>query len=197
MKYTWKRVKKRKFSKNCTQESKSKYKTELLNALESRSDVLFQDESHFSKAIVPVYGYSKVGEPCFITSNFREPAYTLIFAFSTSHEIFYKVYEGSMNKARMQWFLTELPSLPMVMDNLQIHKSVTTNGSKIFTPVAQPYANPVEIVFSKLKHEFRQLNASMPQMNVKELIDMSIAKLTSSDLDGAIKHVTEFVKTNY
>ena len=190
-------MKKRKCSKNCTRESMAKYKAELLRVLGSGSNVLFQDESHFSKAIVPIYGYSKVGEPCFVTSNIREPAHTLIFAFSTSYEIFYKVYEGSMNKARMQWFLTEVPSLPMVMDNLQIHKSVITNGEKIFTPVAQPYANPVEIVFSKLKHEFRQLNVAMPCADVKDLIDLSISKLTTDDLDGAIKHVVDFVRMNY
>ncbi len=36
------------------------------------------------------------------------------------------------------------------MDNLAIHKTVKVNGTKVFTPVAQPYANPVEIIFSKV-----------------------------------------------
>lgn len=197
MRYTWKRMKKQKKSKNCTNESKAQYKSTLKSILGDGKEVLFQDESHFSKAVLPIYGYSKAGEPCFLTANIREPAYTLIFAFSTSYKIFYKVYEGAMNKARMQWFLMDIPPVRMVMDNLMIHKCVQTNGDKIFTPVAQPYANPVEIVFSKIKREFRHMNADMPDMDVESLIHLAIATLTSADLDGAIKHVLDFVDTNY
>ena len=57
----------------------------------------------------------------------------MIFAFSKSGSVFYKVYEGAMNTARMQWFVDALPPTRIVMDNLAIHKSVHTNGEKVFT----------------------------------------------------------------
>jgi hypothetical protein len=39
----------------------------------------------------------------------------------------------------------------LIMDNLAIHKTVKLNGTKVFTPIGQPYANPAEIIFSKIK----------------------------------------------
>ena len=38
-------------------------------------------------------------------------AHTLIFAFSKSGQFFYRVYEGAMNTARMQWFVDALPPI--------------------------------------------------------------------------------------
>jgi transposase len=62
-----------------------------------------------------------------------------------------------MNQARMQWFVDHLPTHTLVMDNLRIHKNIEFGGNVIFTPVAQPDANPVEIVFSKLKQQVQRI----------------------------------------
>ena len=124
-------------------------------------------------------------------------AFTLIFAFSKSGQFFYKVYEGAMNTARMQWFMHHLPPVRIVMDNLSIYKGAVTDIEKIFTPVAQPYANPAEIVFSKVKHMYRKFNAERPDLDVPSKIDMAIATLTDSDLEGAVDHVRRFVAANY
>ena len=190
-------MKRRRGSKNCTPVSKANYKVKLNSVLNDGEDVLFQDESHFSNAVLPLYGYSKKGEPCFVNEPAERKAYTLIFAFSKSGQFFYKVYEGAMNMARMQFFVDELPPIRIIMDNLSIHKTVKTSGNKIFTPVAQPYANPAEIVFSKVKHMYRKFNAEMPELDVISKIDKAIATLNDSDLEGAVEHVRQFVNANY
>jgi len=192
-----KRMKRKRGSKNCTPSSKANYKTKLFSVLDDGEDVLFQDESHFSSAVLPLYGYSKKGVPCYVNEPAERKAHTLIFAFSKSGQFFYRVYEGAMNTARMQWFVDALPPIRIVMDNLSIHKGIRTDAEKIFTPVAQPYANPAEIIFSKVKQAYRILNADNPDIDVSTKIDMAIETLTDSDLDGAISRVREFVTEHY
>jgi transposase len=148
---TRKRVKRRRQSVNCTPESKAVFKDKWNAIMSDGNDVLFQDESHFSQNILPLYGYSQAGHPCYVQETSKRDSHTLIFAFSKSGSFFYKVYSGSMNTARMQWFVDSLPPIRILMDNLAIHKCVHTHVEKIFTPVAQPYANPAEIVFSKIE----------------------------------------------
>ena len=97
-----------------------------------------------------------------------------------------------MNTARMQRFVDALPPTRMVMDNLAIHKAVRMHAEKIFTPVAQPYANPVEIVFSKVKAIYRRINLACPDESVEAKIDHAIAELQPSDLANAIRHVHDF-----
>ena len=57
---------------------------------------------------------------------------------------------------------------------------------KIFTPVAQPFANPVEIVFSKIKIIFRSINANNPLTSVENKLDLAIKTLTFQDLENAV-----------
>ena len=71
-------MKRKRGSKNCTPLSKANYKTKL----DDGEDVLFQDESHFSSAVLPLYGYSKKGVPCYVNEPAERKAHTLIFAFS-------------------------------------------------------------------------------------------------------------------
>lgn len=194
---TRKRVKKKRSSVNCTPESKRQYRDTWNEVMNDGKDVLFQDESHFSQNILPTYGYSAAGTPCFVNVTAKRENHTLILAFSKYGELFYKVYPGAMNTARMQWFVDALPATRIVMDNLAIHKSVSTLGEKIFTPVAQPYANPVEIVFSKVKAAYRRINLAYPDKSVEAKIDEAIADLQLTDLANAIRHVHDYVNTNF
>ena len=97
----------------------------------------------------------------------------------------------------MQWFVDALPATRVLMDNHSVHKAVRMDVEKIFTPVAQPFANPVEIIFSKIKTNFRTINATNPLMSVEDKIDLAIQTLTFQDLENAVAHVNNFVVTNY
>jgi hypothetical protein len=83
------------------------------------------------------------------------------------------------------------------MDNHSVHKAVRMDVAKVFTPVAQPYTNPVEIIFSKIKTNFRSINADNRSMSVEDKIEKAIQTLTSEDLENAVEHVDKFVNTNY
>lgn len=196
--YSRKRAKRTRVSHNCTPASKAQFRNSFLSAVEDGQDLLFMDECHFSNNVLPLFGYSKVREPCVITQEWQyRTAHSLIMAVSVSGQYFYRVYEGSVNKARMQVFFDHLPSTRIVLDNLQLHKSVVYPGAKIFTPVAQPYANPIEILFSKLKDSFRYINATYPTHLVSDKIEEAIECLTDTDVAGAVRHVQEFVTRAY
>ena len=82
----------------------------------------------------------------------------------------------------MQWFTDNLPPIRVMMDNHSIHKAVKMDVEKIFTPVAQPEANPVEILFSKVKTNFRTINESNRLLDVETKIEMALATLVFEDL---------------
>ena len=156
------------------------------------------DECHFSNNILPLFGYSKVREPCVITQAWQyRTAHSLIMAVSVNGQFFYRVHQGSVNKARMQMFFDSLPVTRVILDNLHLHKSVVYPGAKMFTPVAQPYANPMEILFSKIKHSFRYINSAYPTHPVADKIDQAIKSLTDTDVEGAVRHVRKFVTQAY
>ncbi len=106
-------------------------------------------------------------------------------------------YAKTSGRYAHQLVMGPSPSPDQSVDNLRAHKSVQMSQERIFTPVAQPYANPIEIVFSKLKASFRSLNASLPGLEVEDLVDRSVATISQSDVDNAIQHVRAFVEGNY
>jgi hypothetical protein len=169
------------------------------NVVDDSEDVLFFDEMHASNNILPLYGYSKACIPCYINEAVDHRAFSLLFAFSKHGDMYYVVHEGAMNTIRCQKFIDSLPQKSrLIMDNLAIHKAVKLNdGIKIFTPVAQPYANPAEIIFSKIKTLFRSINYDNREMKVKDKLELAISKLTFDDFIGAIEHVKTFVNDNY
>ena len=192
-----KRIKKKKCSKNATPEHLTAFKAEWIRVNEDGQDIIFQDESHFSNNILPLYGYSKRNIPCYINEPSERSAHTLNLAFSKSGQIFWKVYKGSVNTSRMQWFTDNLPPIRVLMDNHSTHKAVIMTVEKIFTPVAQPYANPVEIIFSKVKTNFRTINELHRTFDVEIKIEMALQTIVYEDLQNAIAYVDAFVRSNY
>ena len=57
--YTRKRAKRTRVSRNCTPESKARFRKEYLSAVSDGQDLFFMDECHFSNNILPLFGYSK------------------------------------------------------------------------------------------------------------------------------------------
>ena len=192
-----KRIKKKRTSKNATPENLRLFKERWNGIMEDGNDIIFQDESHFSNNVLPLYGYSEKNKPCYIVEPLIRSAHTLNLAFSKSGQIFHKVYPGSICTSRMQWFVDALPPTRLLMDNHSVHKAVKMTVEKVYTPVAQPYANPVEIVFSKVKTMYRQINQRNRSMSVEEKLDMAIGTLILEDLENAIRHVDTFVNKNY
>lgn len=199
MKVTRKRLKKKKLSKNTTPETLAEYKRTWNNIYNDGNDIIFQDESHFSNGLLPLYGYTFANEPAYVNQpTSRTEAYTLNFAFSKTGNIFWKFYKGSNCISRMQWFVDHLPPTRILMDNHSIHKSVIMSVDKVFTPVCQPFANPVEIVFSKVKTLFRSINDKYrDELSIEEKVERAINSLVYEDLQNAMEFVNTYVQEKY
>ena len=138
-----KRIKKKRTSKNATPENLRLFKERWNGIMEDGNDIIFQDESHFSNNVLPLYGYSEKNKPCYIVEPLIRSAHTLNLAFSKSGQIFYKVYPGSICTSRMQWFVDALPPTRLLMDNHSVHKAVKMTVEKVYTPVAQLHCTNV------------------------------------------------------
>lgn len=193
---TRKRTKRRRHSVNGTREAKEAFRLCFNSMMEDGEDVLFLDESHFSKNLKPVYGYSRAGHPCIVKEAPNRQAHTLILAMSRSGRIFYKVYSGSVTATRLQFFVDHLPPTRIVMDNHITHKMIHVDAGIVFTPVADPEANPVEMLFSKVKRHVRKINMEGHAGTVSETVDEAVKALTAEDIAGAIRHVHRHVNAH-
>jgi transposase len=190
-----KRMKKKRLSKNATPQTIQSFKDKFNEILNDGEDIIFQDESHYSNDILPLYGYSEKNVPCYIAAATERSAFTLNFAFSKSGQIFYKIYKGSSCESRMQWFVDHLPRVRILFDNHSTHKCINADVERIYTPVAHPDANPVECVFSKIKEAFRYINDNNRDLDVETKLEMAIETLVLEDLEHAIEYTRDYLQT--
>lgn len=198
-KLTRKRMKYFRLSKNLTDESKAKYKKTYNDIIDDDRDVYFFDESHISDGLLPLYGYSQANVPCYTREPSSHTSYSLLFAFSKHGDIKYSLLKGSMDAQNCQVFLNDIKDQRIVMDNLSSHKLVKlgADGEKIFTPVASPQANPVEIIFSKIKMLYRRINNDNKDLSIEQIVEAAIDELSYDDVINTIEHVKTYVNNNY
>lgn len=129
------------------------------------------DESAFHKEMQQPYGYSKKGIPVIqTTTSQRHEKYSLLMAITNNRILSYQVHKGSINKNIYNDFIINLISLLdsnnkyyLMMDNVRFHHNkilkeyMSSNINEIiYTPPYSPELNPVEMVFSIIKHHFKQ-----------------------------------------
>ena len=89
--------------------------------------------------------------------------------------------------------------MAIFMDNLSCHKSKFTIGKMdelqlvpIFNVVYFPDGNPIELVFSKVKREFKKAKLAKIVNNgtetIAQIIDKSFAKVTKNEVLNCISH---------
>ena len=118
------------------------------------------------------------------------------------------VHEKSINIDKFCDYLTALHEdgdgrpITVYMDNLFVHSAEATSdratalGIKfIFSCAYSPEMNPIEFVFSKIKHRFRQLRAKKiiegTGPKVEEMIQSAVEAVTLQDVQNCIRHVNE------
>lgn len=86
------------------------------------------------------------------------------------------------------------PGQIVVMDNLSIHKSATTQEliqgagcSLLFLPSYSPDFSPVEQAWSKLKAHLRRVGARTKE-TLEEAIAQGLGRITAQDAHGWFKH---------
>ena len=65
------------------------------------------------------------------------------------------------------------------------------------TPVASPQANPVEIIFSKIKMLYRRINNDNKDLSIEQIVEAAIDELSYDDVINTIEHVKTYVNNNY
>jgi transposase len=155
------------------------------------------DESSFYFNDTPRYGYSRRGTRCNVCVDVpKRRRVTLLMAVANDQVLGYQLFNGSANKERFAAFLQTLDIASgdcLIMDNVAFHKSkcvcntVSSKGASItFIPPYSPQFNPIEMVFSKVKENFRR---RYPHNDCDSSIQESINMITSNDLYAFFDHV--------
>lgn len=120
---------------------------------------------------------------------------SLLMAISYENIISWKIYNTSINSEYYSDFIKNLncQNKILIMDNVKFHKSKKVkdsasfkNNEIIFIPPYSPQYNPIEEVFSKIKHVYKKL--CYTQLNVHNKILKSINSITSNNLKKYYEH---------
>lgn len=125
------------------------------------------DEVGFDHRMLPIFGYSPKGMHAIakIKSSQRKRL-NMIMAIDSSGKHYNEMTYESIKASSFSNFIRNLPWPPgtcILMDNASIHrttettKALETKGfSVLYTPPYTPECNPIENVFSVIKHRFRK-----------------------------------------
>ena len=137
----------------------------------SAKQVISIDESGIHKEMSLSHGYTCKGTRLFQkTTSQRYQNYSLVMAVSCERVVAYTILKGATNKDAFIVFLKEhlIPACSsrkyiFLLDNVRFHHStcvkaiIEANGHAImFTPPYSPDLNPIEHVFSTIKHRLRR-----------------------------------------
>lgn len=128
------------------------------------------DEMPIYEEMHPTYGWCKRGKVILQRKrSMRSKKYSLLMAINSDGIVGYTVYEKSINTQRFKTFLSRkvIPNITsnskLLMDNVSFHKTkkitnylATKNVDPIFTVPYTPDLNPIENVFSIVKHYIKK-----------------------------------------
>lgn len=198
--YTYKRAKVRGLSHKADP-SKEQSFLEASSSCANRLRISL-DECYFSERIVPLYGYSPVGQPFVISHPASWKQRTLLMAVSSDGDRWFDVIDGACNRGAFESFITRLPcpeGAVLIMDNVAFHKGCTSVNAKgyvpLFTPPYMPVYNPIELLFSKVKNAYRRSYTSGD--GVRSRIVAAIAAVTEGDIISSFRHVDGIVASKH
>jgi len=128
------------------------------------------DETWTSTNMVPLYGWSPVGERCFADAPHGHwLTQTCIAGLTPSGLIAPFVFDGPINGESFLAYIEQIlvpelsPRNTVILDNLGSHKSKAvrqairqTGARLLFLPPYSPDLNPIEQAFAKIKHMLRK-----------------------------------------
>ena len=174
---------------------------QLLEARQGQDLVVSLDECYFSERVLPLYGYSRVGQKCVVTAPTGSwSKISLFLAIASDGSMQYELVSGAGNRKLCAAFLEALPYPPgttLLMDNVSFHhrlQHVTdAKGYRVlFTPPYSPQFNPVEMAFSVVKTAFR--SAWPWRAGVDRAIDQAIDCLSPGGVQNFFTHVDQEVR---
>ena len=163
----------------------------------------FIDESSFCIDDIFNYGYSKKGKEILkITKHSRNKQRLTLLSSISKNTIRYQILEGSVNSEIYLKFLSDnkedFKNRNIVQDNARIHHSkivknycLENNINLVFNPPYTPEFNPIELIFNKLKTEYRKLD----HKNMKNDINECLKKLNQIDIKNCMLHSLKIINT--
>lgn len=169
-------------------------------------DIVSVDEASFDVAMMPLRGYAPVGRRLEVLTPTRNRSrQTLLMAVASTGVGAWKAFDGSCNKSLFADFVrTELAALPqkyVLMDNVAFHRSDVVlealreaGKQALFSPPYSPDYNPIENVFSVLKHRWRArlwAGRSGTVQNVTAFVSSVAAALPTSGAFDTVRRLCE------
>ena len=162
------------------------------------------DEVGFGDMCLPIYGYSKKGQPAYVSRHrSRRKRLNVIMAITHDCQIHYKYVYGNVDGKLFADFITELPwssTKHLILDNASIHRTQLVKScccSKsyqlLYTPPYTPEYNPIEYVFSVVKNAYRK-RIVHTTLQPHELFEDVIRKLDKSIIRNCFDHVSRLVQ---
>ncbi len=192
-----------------TKEKRQNVARQFLIALIQEKEFIFIDETGFNQSLSPVYGYSKIGEKCAITSKFKTQNYSVVAAITKSKILGFQIFKGSITSQDFGGFIMSLflsnPKMLeqaskyiLFMDNAPIHhakilKPFLSNFKILFNAPYSPFLNPIEEFFGNWKFNFRK-KFRENTTSVEERILKSVLEIDNALLFSSFMHSLSFLR---
>jgi transposase len=166
-------------------------------------DSEFIDETSFCIDDIFNYGYSKKGKEILkITKHSRNKERFTLLSSISKNTIRYRILEGSVNSEIYLKFISDnkedFKNRNIVQDNARIHHSkivknycLENNIKMIYNPPYTPEFNPIELIFNKIKTEYKKLD----HKNIKDEITECLKKITDKDVKNCMIHSLKIINT--
>jgi len=193
---TYKKVNKKKILVRKQQVKKVKALMDQIKLVEDPNNIISIDESHFETGMIPAKSWSLKGKKIYNkTYNKTRKNISLLTAISKQKVIGYENVNGSINGQIFLDFIKRIyhDDHVYLMDNARIHHAkilkeyINEKNAKIIYNVPyNPETNPIEHLFSKLKHDVVQQDTKTLS-SLKESIDKCIKKTKKKHLENYYK----------
>lgn len=192
--YTIKKINYNNFYKNI--DTKNKNNVNFCKKITNLNEYISIDETYFNSNVRPTYGYSLKGKKLFLENKIIIKKYSLLMAISSDKIIDYEIIDGNIDSNIFSKFIDRLPNnTKLLLDNVSFHKTKNvkyiSNKKNIelqFIPPYTPEVNPIEYVFSIIKHYYKKI-----KFNDKLMIDnikKSINNYKYYDFSNIYKNIT-------
>ena len=191
----------------------ARMKRQLTMAKNAGYRFIYLDETMVTRKTVPLTEWARPGENMRVDdAKLKEPTLALLASISTEKGLeHYQIFHKSVDKKKFEEWLRGLKEssgddkVCLFMDNLGAH---TSDDSKkvmrelgfrwVFNVAYSPQWNPIELTFSKFKHNFKAMRAQklvgLRQEGHEALVEKAWKTVRKQDVVNSIRHVKDLLK---
>jgi len=91
-----------------TMKKRKEVAIEFLSTLKANKEMIFIDETGFNQTLMPFYGYSKIGETCWIKTIAKTQNFSVIAAITKNKILGFQIFKGSITAEDYGAFIASL-----------------------------------------------------------------------------------------